>query len=261
MASKTEDGHIKTVNNLQLVIEHLNTYGPQYNPSNAAISLAALNAKLAEAQTAMAGHRVIENAYANATDAREPLFDQLPPLSTRIVNALKASGASPLTVNNAQAILRRIRGVRKTRKKKGDISPAPETPAGLTPLPEAQNGAPEAETVLNHSVSNRSHDQLTENFAKLLQVVQDEPLYQPNEVDITVSALQTYVAQLNAHNGTVAGQVASYASSLAGRNAILYAPQNGIPDLAQAVKAYVKSVFGAASVQFKTINAISFRRR
>lgn len=250
----SETGHIKNVAGLRLLIEYLNTFGTRYNPGNGAITIAALQAKLAESEAASDSLRAVDNAYENSGNARETQFDVLLPLSTRIISALKASGASPLTVDNASVIMRRLRGVRKYRSKKAKVKTD-------VPAPEGEPQSAGTDEAATHSVSQRSYDQITENFAKLVQVVQDEPLYQPNDPDLTVAALQAYVAQLGASTGGVDVQEAGYAASLAARNASFYAPGTGIVDLSKSVKAYVKSVFGANSPEYKAVNGIPFRNR
>ena len=45
------------------------------------------------------------------------------------------------------------------------------------------------------------------------------------------------------------------------RNDILYKEKTGIVDIALDVRAYVKSIYGATSPQYKQVSKLSFRNR
>jgi len=266
MTSTSETGHAKNVANFKLLIEHLGTHGAQYSPSNPAIALTALQQKYDQAAAAMKSHRTVKVTYDDATNAREIHFKDIRSLATRIVNALEASGASAQKVKDAKTIVRKIRGERAPGKstmqptKPQPISPTdPVIPSGAEGQNgvEGQNGTKEQNTI---SASQLSFDQRAENFAKLIEVIQSEPLYNPTEPDLKVTTLQTYNDQLLQSTGTVAGKIAAYSASINHRDQELYATDTGLPDLTRDIKAYVKSVYGSASQQYKAINAIRIQQ-
>ena len=87
-------------------------------------------------------------------------------LSTKILNAVKASNVSKEYINDVQTIIRKLQGKRATPKTKDD----PNTP--------------EDESLQTHSSSQMSIDQRIENLGKLIDLLASNPNYAPNEVDI-----------------------------------------------------------------------------
>lgn len=244
--------------NFQLLIEHVIALGPTYNPGNAAISLASLQAKFTEATAAMQSHRAVKTNFDIATNAREIQFKNLQSTTTRVINALVASGASSEVIKDARTLVRKLRGSRSAAPK----TPAPEggtnnTEGTQEPPPPGNANGPKPKTV---SVSQRSYDQMTENFSKLVQLVQAEPAYDPNEVDLVGVALNNYASELFSKTNAVHTHVANYATSIAQRNEVLYARETGLPALAHSVKAYVKSVYGASSPQYKTVSGVIIKQ-
>ena len=254
MPSSIETGHAKNVANFQLLLENLTTLGTRYNPSNPAITLAALNTKLSEAKNAMENHRSVKVVYDNAVNAREIQFKDLQAKATLVINALEASGAAPQTVKDAKTVIRKIRG--KRAPVKNDITPA-APPGGTVGEPGEVQPAGSKKI----SASQRSYDQTAENFFKLLEIVKLEPKYNPNETDLKAADLKTYAHQLTSSTGAVVNQGAVYTSSIIARDAVLYGNDTGIPDLARDIKAYVKSIFGSSSPQYKSVRGIPFKDR
>ena len=64
-----------------------NTLGPVYNPSNASVKIAALNAMLTQAQSSIDAAISLRNTYEDAVKARKQIFARTQPLATRIVSA------------------------------------------------------------------------------------------------------------------------------------------------------------------------------
>jgi uncharacterized protein YPO0396 len=157
-------------------------------------------------------------------------------LSTRIINALEATDASKQTIDDAKSINRKIQGGRSSSK------PAEDE---------------EKRTI---STSQQSYDNLVENFSKLADLVASELSYTPNEEELKVETLNTYVHKLHTANTVVINANTVYSNSMISRNETLYAENTGLVDTALSVKKYVKSVFGASSPQYKQISKLEFTR-
>jgi len=84
--------------------------------------------------------------------------------------------------------------------------------------------------------------------------------YAPNEADLKVTALTTLLNDFKTKNSAVLTALVSISNSRISRNDILYKETTGVIDIATAVKAYVKSIFGATSSQYKQISGIRFVR-
>lgn len=242
MASTNETGHAKNVANLEVLIGYCTSYGPTYNPSKASIKLAALSTLHTNAQAALASLKTAKTAYDNATNARETSAAPVKKLCTKIVNALAATDASKLTVDDAKAINMKIQGRRVNGK---TAAKQPEESAE----PASEN---------NISVSQQSFDNLIDNFAKLTQTLTAEPLYKPNEVELQVATLNTMLTDLKNKNKAVITATANLSNARIARDKILYAEGAGIHDAALSVKQYIKSLFGPTSPQYKQVRGIKF---
>ena len=124
------------------------------------------------------------------------------------------------------------------------------TPQNPVPLPVADDK--------QISVSQQSYDSIMESFKKLIDLVSSEPTYKPNEVDLQIATLTTQAADLAAKNTDVVNATTTLSNGRIARNKTLYTPKTGLYDVAQEVKKYVKSVFGATSPEYKQVSKIKF---
>ena len=67
------------------------------------------------------------------------------------------------------------------------------------------------------------------------------------------------LADMQAKNAAAATASIQAANARTARNQVLYNDENGIIALANLVKKYVKSVFGADSPQYKQLTALKFK--
>ena len=245
MASTSETGHQINVVNFDEMNTYVVGYGTVYNPSKASIKLAALQALALSAKTAIGAVNSALPAYSNAVSAREVGFDPLSKLTTRIVNALKATDTTTQVDESAQTLARKIQGARATAKK---------TEAEKTAL------ATEGTVVTEISSSQMSYDSRLDSFDKLIKLLASVPLYAPNEADLKVTALTTYYNDLKAKNAAVVTSTVPLSNARISRNDILYKTNTGVVDIAFDVKVYVKSVFGATSPQYKQISKLKFTK-
>lgn len=162
-----------------------------------------------------------------------------------MVNALEATDATDELIKDAKTLNRKVQG---SRKGKGTKPEAPPTPP---------DSATEDKQI---SVSQQSYDSIIENIGKLGELIISEPTYAPNEVDLQVATLTTFHSNLKATNTAVINATTAISNARIARNNILYADKTGLYDIAQEVKKYVKSVFGATSPQYKQVSKIKFTK-
>jgi uncharacterized protein YPO0396 len=236
MNSQSEKGHAKNVANFETEISFCTAYGTAYNPSKQSLTIDALNAQLAQSRTSLSEVTNKKNLLDLAINERQIEFAVLKPTATRVVNALEATDASQQTIGDAKSINKKIQGGRSSSK------PGEEE---------------EKRTV---STSQQSYDSLVENFSKLVDLVASEPSYTPNEEELKVETLNAYVGKLHTANTAVINANTVYINSMVSRNETLYAENTGLVNTALSVKKYVKSVFGAASPQYKQISKLEFIR-
>ncbi len=239
MPSTSETGHAKNIANFQTLISFCTGYGATYNPSRTAIQLPELNSLYIQARDSITQLNTIKTTYTHAVNERQLLFEPLKKRVTRIINALDATEATDKLVQDARTIVNKIQG-RRTGSKTTNTNEYEEEPT---------------KTI---SVSQQSYDSITENFAALIELLNSEPTYTPNETELQVATLQTLLNDLRAANLAVANANTQYSNARIARNNILYTPQTGLADIALDVKKYVKSIFGATSPEFKQISSLEF---
>ena len=104
-----------------------------------------------------------------------------------------------------------------------------------------------------------SFDNRLDNFDKLIKLVAGIPLYAPNENDLKVVTLTATLNDLKAKNAAVIAALVPLSNARIARNEALYNPKTGLVATAIEVKAYVKSLFGATSPQYKQISSLEFK--
>lgn len=244
MASTTETGHAKNVATFEDLISFCTGYGATYNPSKAALKLPALTTQNTGAIAALQAVKVAKTAYDNATNAREVTFKPLKSLATKIVNGLAATEATAQTVDDVKSTNNKIQGKRAKAVEK----------------PDAKALAAGAEPVKTASTSQQSYDKLIDHFAQLIATLTAEPKYLPNETELKVATLNTLLTDLRGKNTAVISATTALSNARIARDKALYGETTGILDVAQDVKQYVKSLFGASSPQYKQVSGLKFTR-
>ena len=240
MASTSEVGHAKNVANFQDLIEFVIGYGATYNPSKNSLKLPQLIALKDNAQLKLNDVITKNTIYNNKVNERMVAFGNLKSFSTRLVNALQTTDATNETINNAKTFNRKMQG------KKASTTQASTDP-----------NAPAPATI---STSQQSYDQLIQHLAGLKSVLETEPSYTPNEIELQIATIDSKIADLSAKNTAVATAYTNISNSRISRNETLYTSENGIYETASEVKKYIKSVFGASSPQYNQVSGIKFSK-
>ena len=240
MASTSEVGHAKNVANFQDLIEFVIGYGATYNPSKNSLKLPQLIALKDNAQLKLNDVITKNTIYNNKVNERMVAFGNLKSFSTRLVNALQTTDATNDTINNAKTFNRKMQG------KKASTTQTPTDP-----------NAPAPATI---STSQQSYDQLIQHLTGLKSVLETEPSYTPNEIELQIATIDSKIADLSAKNTAVATAYTNISNSRISRNETLYTNENGIYETASEVKKYIKSVFGASSPQYNQVSGIKFSK-
>ncbi len=239
MASSSETGHTKNVDNFETLITFCTGFGPAYNPSNPTLKIGNLTTFYQESQAAIKLVNTTEKPFSSVEGDRQLIFKPLKPLATKVVGALVASGVPSTVIADAETILRKIRG------KRADNKEVP-TPTGETPKNK-------------HSVSQQSYDMLIDHFDNLIELLANQPNYNPNEDPLKVASLIDYLKKLNIINSKVKEAYTPYSNAMIARDKKLYTPETGLVAISSLVKNYVKSVFGASSPEYKQVKGLPFR--
>jgi len=240
MASQSETGHAKNVATFSTIISFCQGYGSQYQPALAPLEIANLQSQLAAAENALNESKKKQVAFNKVVDERMNAFEPLKPLAQKMIAALSVSGATTLSIEGAKTIYRKIQG-RRAGKIQATENATPDTPKNI-------------------SVSQLSYDNLMANFSALIALLETLPEYKPNETELQLSNLSSYLIQLKTANNAVTEAYTAWSNSRIARDETLYGKNGGMVDTALQVKNYVKSVFGNSSPQYQQISALQLVR-
>jgi hypothetical protein len=243
MSITSESGHAKNVANFEQLTIDCTALGTTYNPSNSAIKLTQLTKLLTLGQNIIAAVNTALAANSQAIAARKVAFEPLSKLTTRLLNALKASGTTKQVNDNAQSLVRKIQGQRATPKLTAEEKKTAETSGKI---------------VTEISSSQMSFDNRINNFDKFIKLLSSTDLYAPNEAELKVSALTELINDLSAKNTAVLSSETTLSNARLARDAVMYSNKTGMVDISMDVKNYVKSLYGASSPQFKQISKLRF---
>lgn len=243
MRSTSETGHAKNIANFQDLISFCQGYGTSYNPTKESLKIAQLQAQYQSALEKLNITKTQKATFDNATNERRNGFADLKSLSTKIVNSLAVSGADVLAVNNAKSVNKKIQGTSSKKTKTTQV--------------DSENST----TSTGISTSQQSYDRLIDHFANLIEVLQQNTTYSPNENDLKLASLQTKLNHLKTTNTNLINAYTLYSNAMIERNQSLYNPLTGLVQTAKEVKQYVKSVFGATSPQYKQVSGLEFKIR
>ncbi|WP_320051928.1 hypothetical protein [uncultured Acetobacteroides sp.] len=251
--STSESGHETNVDNLDLLISTITSYGEKYNPAKASIFLAALKAKAKEARAAVVVLNDCNTVLNRATIERNKVFAPLGPLVTSSLNALRASDSDEQTDKAAAAIVRKLRGSRAEPVKK---QPA-KAEQDLQAKPGEAAAPAKAKTT---SVSQKSMESIADNFERYVQFLAGTPEYAPNEEAVKLVTLKALAADLRAKNTACNNAKVASDKARNTRNLALYEPIKGMVDVALDAKTYIKSLFGPTSPEYKQVAKIEFTK-
>jgi hypothetical protein len=246
MAIKTDATISNNVANLDELIVCINGYGATYNPTKESIKLTALQSLSAQAKQITEDYNIALANQKNATAAREVAFKPLSALATRLKNAVAATDTTEHVDNNVKSIVRKLLGQRASTKK---------TEEEIKTLKAA------GKEVVEISSSQMGYDSRLNNFNKLIALLASISLYAPNEIELKVATLTEYYNNLKNLNSAVVVANTAIDNARIARNQLLYAANTGLYDIATSVKAYIKSVYGAKSPQFKQVSGLKFTNK
>lgn len=238
----SEVGHARNLQNFQSLISFVTGYGGAYKPSNPAIELPQLNAAYALADAAMDDVTAKLGTSKTAINSRQNVFDPLRTTVTRSVNYYESTGAAENSIADVKSLKRKIDGKRASAAVVDD----PNTP--------------EDESAVSHSAAQTSYTQRVEHLDNMIAIYQGDPLYNPNEADLTIAALQTLSTNMKAATQSVIDAYTDVSNARLERTDTMYDGPTCLFNLQKMVKAYVKGLFGPSSAEYKQLSGLKFVR-
>lgn len=237
----SEQGHAKNFENLVKARDFAAGWGTKYKPSNPLLSLVNLDKLIGEAVTALDNVQTARTPYRNATAAAEDGFAPLSKLITRVMKALKVSGAPDSIIADADTYARKIRG----RSKSPAATDDPNTP-----------NVNESER--SHSASQMSRTQRVENLDSLVLLLESNNLFAPNEDELKTSTLNGLSTDLKAKMTGLQNTFVPFSNKLNDRDGVFYTKGTGVVDVGKLFKGYVES-FGRDSAEWNQIKNLEFK--
>lgn len=240
MASTSEKGHAKNIANLNLLNTQIIAIGNTYNPSNSKLALTNLQSIYTSAFNQQEAVNSLVAPYSVAVDSREIIFKPLGKQITKLRKAYKATdGVTAVQLEDFMTIARKLKGIRKTT-----------TPTTITPEDELNQ----------HSTSQMSYDQRTNNMDLLISLLQNTPNYSPNEAEYQVATLQALKTQMLQTTQAVADAFVPLNNARSTRNNTMYLTADNLVDIANKAKDYLFTILDANSAQYKAIAKIKFKK-
>ena len=243
----SETGDMRVLSNFRKLIDQVSA-DAGYNPSNPLLAKTALETQYA------AAHAAVENVAAKlapnriATGERVDAFEAMESQVKRSRNLLKASGASKQVLDDAETVVRKVLGRRKSAK----AQPVTDVP-DKADTPENQAGA-------NHSASQMSFDNRLGNLNGYLAILTVATSYKPNEADLKLAALKAMAADLRAKNEAVSAAFSPLSQARGVRDNLLYTGANCVVNTALLIKSYVSGAMGTKSQLHKQVKGLQFAR-
>jgi len=234
--------HIKNVEAFGKLTGICTGYGGKFNPGNPNLQANVMSALMNSARQVMNEVHSAKTEYDNATNTRELAFIDIQRLGTRIISALKSSGAGKLTIADAQASVRKIYG------SKNESQPPEQLNAKGEALPKSRRAR------------GLDYGTMANNFAKLVKAISAEPTYNVNEPELSVDGIRLLSGTLVNLNESVYQSTAKLNMARAKRNELLYGTISNLVDTGTAVKYYVRSKFGPKSDEYSEVKKIRFTK-
>jgi hypothetical protein len=253
MSIVNDSGHAKNVANLSKLNFLIATLGEAYNPSNAKISPTAFIDLYVKAEEKQNNVDDKLNNWKNATNKREIAFEKLETLSTKLMASLQSSDVTQQTLDDFAFFVKQMRGHRKSLpgRQTGVKTVKADTSNSLTPDEQEENRV---------STAKQSFDNKLQHFSKMILLLKSETLYKPNELAYNPHNLEELESSLIGINNDANFSYIDLKAARIDRNAFFYAENAGFIDLVKKAKAYIKSVYGTKSPQYKAAVGIKVRR-
>lgn len=239
----SEKGHAKNLENFKKERDFAVGWGARYAPSNPVLLLTNINSVIAAAEAVADALQAARTPYRIATAAADEAFAPLSRLITRVMNTLEASGVSAAIIEDARTYARKIQGRRTAPAAVDD----PTTPD----IDESEK---------SHSASQMSRTQRIENLDALVLLLETQTLYNPNEADLKIDALQDLSVDLKAKHQAVSTGFAGYSNKLGERDQIYYADATGIVSIGKLFKKYAQAAFGSDSAEYNQVKGLEFKK-
>jgi DNA-binding protein H-NS len=230
---------VNTMQSFEKLLGICTGYGGKYNPGRQNLRIESMSNQLEEVRQALEQVKAVRTAYDNQVNRRKQKFDQLPRLVSSVMRTLEASGASPEKLDDARQFVRMISG---------------RASANRPPVPSEQA----LEVKVRRSTFQLAYVNKADSFSRLVQAVSTEPLYQPLEPELSPDGLLAMWQELTQLNSQVVQARNEWQKSCIARNFVMYKKPMSMTKTGNAVKKYVRAIYGLDSEQYEQVKSLKF---
>lgn len=234
-----KSGNVNQVAAFGKLVGICNDLGARYNPSKAALMPTALAALHVQAQQSLEAVTVAHINYMLVINRRQERYAGIYPLVARVVRALSSSGTSAANLQDARMIRRKLAS----------------RPVPVVEVPGA-NGE-EGIQQPTRTISYLDFESKATVFSSFINLMERIPSYLPNERELQVSALKETLAELKSVSVEVAHAANALANARIHRNEVMLGKE-GMNETGNAVKEYIRSVFGVRSEPARELGKLRF---
>lgn len=234
--------HVKTAEAYSRLVGICTGFGGKYNPGRQTLQLKAMRALLEEAQSSLQDYSQKLHFYKDVTNEREVAYEQLGKLTSRIVRSVESFGVLPQTLDDVRYYERLIKG---------------RAASSRLPIP---NEEAEAKPLTTRSRTQQSHVAIGDHFSKLVQLVGRLSVYQPNEPELKVDALEAAAKRFKSLNAVVDTAKTALRNAKMHRDRVLYTNEVSVVNNYRKVRSYVRSVFGYPSAEASQLSGLRFTK-
>lgn len=237
--STNETGHYKNVASLNALKVFAEGLGGGYSPQKDSLKLPNVVLLADEVNALHNAVREQINTVSLGVDHRQLVFQNVKPLSTRVINTMGSTNVDPKTIEDAKFFNAKIQGARIKKK----TAPKDGEEAGTS-----------------NSVSRQSYDSLYENFSSLNNLLIQDGNYNPLEEDLNNTGLTTKQNEMLAANQDISADLNDLANKRIQRNTRFYVDDNCLIKVGRGMKQYIKGKYGIKSPEWAQIRNINFKK-
>jgi hypothetical protein len=216
-------------------------FGGKYNPGRQNLRIENLQAQKEAVSLVLEKVKETKVHFINEVNERKQVFAQLPALSSRVLRAMEASGASAERLSSARMLLNSILGKAKN------------APAATTKESTPSEGA-----IAKRSSLSMSYWSKVDAFSQLVRMASSEPLYQPNEPELSLAGLTAKLGEMEVMNQRVSQARVQWSNAMTQRDNLLKGKEDSMKESGRLVKIYLRSVFGFNSPEYAQVKGIKF---
>ena len=238
MKSNSETGHYKNVVGLNALKVFAEGLGTEYTPQKDSLKFPNLVILVNDSTVVHNAVKDQINTVSLTVDNRQLVFENVKPLSTKVINTMGSTNVVPKTIIDAKFFNSKIQGIRIKKKaatKEGE------------------------EESTNNSVSRQSYDSIYENFRGLNNLLQQDGNYEPEETDVNNVGLTIKENQMHAANQDIVVQLNDLSTKRTQRNNKFYVGDTCLIAVGRDFKKYIRGKYGVTSPQFAQIRNIIFK--